>query len=463
MTQDFSIRFLGAAGTVTGSCYLITAGTRHVLLECGLYQGSRDEEARNAVPLPIAVDAIDAVVLSHAHIDHSGRLPWLVRQGYQGPIHTQHASRALCGVMLPDSGYLQEQDAEWQNRKRERKGLPPVTPLYTRADAERMLPQFDGIDYGEAREIVPNLTLTLHDAGHILGSAIVELRYRRGGRETTVVFSGDLGWRGTPVMNDPALVEHADLVLLESTYGERAHRSFAATLLEFGDVFREAAQTGGNILIPAFAVGRTQDLLFLMAEHYDEWDLGRWQIFLDSPMAIQATEIYGRYQHLYETRMFSKNRIKPALPNLRMSRSSAESMEINNISSGAIIIAGSGMCNGGRIQHHLKRNVWRPGTHIVFIGYQATGTLGRRLVDGAAHIRLWGEAMQVRARIHTIGGLSAHADQPALLDWYGGFRNRPPVCLVHGEANARATLAAELEQRFGITPRLPAVNDTIAL
>jgi metallo-beta-lactamase family protein len=461
LSDDFSIRFLGAAGTVTGSCYLVTAGKHRILIESGLYQGSRAEEARNATPLPVPIETIDAIVLSHAHIDHSGRLPWLARQGYQGPIYTQHATRALCAVMLPDSGYLQEQDAEWQNRKRERKGLPEVTPLYTRADAERMQALFEGIDYDEPREIAPNLTVTLHDAGHILGSAIVELRYRGKSGERTLVFSGDLGWSGTPIMNDPAIVAEADLVLLESTYGDRAHRSFAATLLEFGDVFREATRTGGNVLIPAFAVGRTQDLLYLLAEHHDEWGLGRWQIFLDSPMAIQATEIYGRHQHLYETRMFAKNRIKPALPNLQMSRSSAESMAINQIKQGAIILAGSGMCTGGRIQHHLKRNVWRPETHIVFVGYQAAGTLGRRLVDGAAHIRLWGETMLVRAQIHTIGGLSAHADQPALLDWYGGFGKRPPVCLVHGEARAQTALAGALAARYGIVPRVPVLNESI--
>ncbi len=445
--MSFELQFLGATGRVTGSLYVARIDGHTVLLECGLIQGRRDEESANRKPFPFDVDDIDAVVLSHAHIDHSGRLPLLFKQGYAGPIYTQNASKTLCSIMLPDSGYLNEKDAEWENRRRREKNEPLLEPLYTREDAEACMTLFEGLKYDTPREILPGVTLTLRDAGHILGSAIVELTATASGR--TLVFSGDLGYRDAPVMDSPAVIKSADVVLMESTYGDRNHRAFSETIDELSNVFKAARAGQGNILIPAFTVGRTQDLLYLMAEHYDEWSLDDWNIYLDSPMGIEATKAYGRYRHLYGARLFGPDSHLPDLPNFHMTRTTEESMTINDIRSGAIIIAGSGMCTGGRIHHHLKNNIWRPECHLVIVGYQAQGTLGRRLVDGVEKVRLWGDSYAVRARIHTIGGLSAHADQQDLLDWYGAFESRPPVYLVHGESRGQEPLAAALRSRFG--------------
>jgi metallo-beta-lactamase family protein len=456
------LTFLGAAGTVTGSCFLLQTSTHTLLLECGQIQGKPAEEELNRRPLPIPAGSIDAVVLSHAHIDHSGRLPLLHRDGYDGPIFTHDATRALCAVMLRDSAYLHEKDADWENRKRRRKGLPLVTPLYTQDDAERVMRQFYGLEYAQRREILPGIEIALHDAGHILGAAIVELWLEDRGERRKLVFSGDLGFADAPVMNNPARVSDADLVILESTYGDRNHRPFESTLDELQTIFRDAARSRGNVLIPAFAVGRTQDLLYLMAEHYDDWKLDKWQVFLDSPMAIQATGIYSQYRHLYRAELFRDGEHWPLLPNFAAIATSEESMSLNRIESGAIIIAGSGMCTGGRIRHHLKHNVWRPECHIIMIGYQAQGTLGRQLVDKAPRIRLWQEAIQVNANVHTVGGLSAHADQSGLLEWYGHFKGRPPVYLVHGEEKARIALASKLQEQFGVEAGRPKPGEAVS-
>jgi metallo-beta-lactamase family protein len=454
------ITFLGAAGTVTGSCYAIEVGGRTLLLECGMFQGGRAEEARNREPLPIAAAAIDAVVLSHAHVDHSGRLPLLRKQGFTGPIYTQHASRSLCEIMLRDAGYLQEKEVQWENKRRQRRGWPLLEPLYTSADGDAVVTQIRGIDYGVANEVLPGVTLRLLDAGHILGSAMVELDLREGDKRCKLVFSGDLGVQNAPLMNAPAVVEAADLVLLESTYGDRNHRSRQDTLAELGSIFLAAARAGGNVVIPAFAVGRTQDLLYLLAEHYDEWEIGRWRVFLDSPMALDATEIYERHRHLCRE---SRTGRSPALPNLIASRTTEESMRINSIDKGAIIIAGSGMCSGGRIRQHLKHNLWREQCHVLIAGFQARGTLGRKLVDGAQEVRLWNETIRVAAQVHTVGGLSAHADQVELLAWYGGFRGKPRVCLVHGEPGAQQALAAALHSRYGVDAHIARHGATLEL
>jgi metallo-beta-lactamase family protein len=457
------LTFLGAAGAVTGSCYLLQTSRATLLLECGQIQGSPTEEALNRLPLPVPWDSIDAIVLSHAHIDHSGRLPLSHREGYDGPIYTHEATRALCGVMLRDSAYLHEKDADWENRKRRRKGLPLIRPLYKQADAEAVMAQFVSLEYGERREILPGIGVRLNDAGHILGAAIVELWLEHEGASRKLVFSGDLGYADAPVMNDPAIVADADFVMLESTYGDRNHRSFEATLDELSTIFHKAADGGGNVLIPAFAVGRTQDLLYLMSEHYADWRLDRWQVFLDSPMAIEATDIYSRYRRLYRAELFRDGQNWPALSNFAATRSSDESVALNRIESGAIIIAGSGMCTGGRILHHLKHNVWRPECHVVMIGFQAQGTLGRKLVDKAPRIRLWQETIQVKASIHTVGGLSAHADQDGLSAWYGNFRDRPPVYLVHGEEKARLALTDKLKERYGVDARRPRLDEVVTL
>ena len=446
--MTFTIQFFGATEQVTGSLYVLRTARHTVLLECGLIQGGRAEEANNRDPFPVASKDIDAVVISHAHIDHSGRLPLLVKRGYTGPVYTQHASKALCEIMLPDSGYLHEKDVQWANKKRKENGKPLLEALYTRADAEQCLAQIDSIDYEELTEILPGLSLTFHDAGHILGSSIVELICTENGCARTLVFSGDLGYRDAPVMDPPVRLKKADVVMMESTYGDRLHRAFDATVEELTELFITARAAQGNILIPAFTVGRTQDLLYLMSKNEKEWGLDKWKIFIDSPMGIEATNTYARFRNLYSAQIFKPGSNQPNLPNIYMTRSTEESMTINPIQSGAIIIAGSGMCSGGRIHHHLKNNIWRPECHLVIVGYQAHGTLGRRIVDGAEKIRLWGEYYKVRAQVHTIGGLSAHADQADLLDWYGAFDDHPPVYLVHGEERSQVPLANKLREKF---------------
>ena len=446
--MGFDLQFFSATGQVTGSLYVIRCGSHTVLLECGLRQGSAENEGHNRDPFPFAVQDIDAVVLSHAHIDHSGRVPLLVNRGYEGPVFVQNATGALCEIMLPDSGYINEKDAEWENRKRSGTGKAAVQPLYTRAEAEKCLEQFVGVRYREPIVVVPDLTLVFHDAGHILGSAIVELIYTGDNDRRTLVFSGDLGYRDAPVMGEPEIIECADLVLLESTYGDRLHRPITETMQELTEIFAAASATHGNILIPAFTVGRTQDLLFLMAENYERWNLDAWHVFLDSPMAIDATKAYSDFSHLHGASLFSSYSGLLNLPNFHATRSSEESMEINDIGSGAIVIAGSGMCSGGRIRHHLKNNIWRPECHLIVVGYQAIGTPGRRIVDGAETVKLWGDDYRVRIQVHTVGGLSAHADQADLIAWYAAFKSKPPVYLVHGEREVQRALADKMKNEL---------------
>ncbi|MGD2171086.1 MAG: MBL fold metallo-hydrolase [Gammaproteobacteria bacterium] len=448
------IEFHGAAGEVTGSCHLISVGGRRILLDCGMIQGRRRDEERNFEPFPFDPAAIDAVVLSHAHIDHSGRIPFLIKRGFTGPVYTQKASRDLCRIMLADSAHLSEHDAELENRKRERKSLPSVEPLYTIADARAAMRQFRGLDYGVKKKILPGITLRLVEAGHILGSAIVELWLEENGLRRKLVFSGDLGARDRPILKDPEYIRDADLVLMESTYGNRLHSSREETRREVLEIVRAAEHARGNILIPAFAVGRTQLILYEFARHHREWDLGRWQVFLDSPMAIQATEVYARHTELYDAEaaeLWREHKQNPMLSNLHLCRTTNQSVHLNNIRSGAVIIAGSGMCTGGRIRHHLKHNVWRRDCHIVIVGYQAEGTLGRKLVEGAKRIRLWGETISVNAHVHTVNGLSAHADQAGLVDWYRHFETRPPLVLVHGEPDSIETLAESIRGETGAT------------
>ena len=442
------IEFWGATREVTGSCFLIEVNGHRLLVECGLVQGESAEDERNRAPFPFDVKHIDAVILTHSHLDHSGRLPLLVKAGYRGPIYTHSASLDLARIMLKDAGFLNEKDVEWENRKRQRKHLPLLEPLYTVKDAQASMRRFKALDYGEIVEILQGVKLRLQDAGHILGSAIVELWLEEGGVNRKIVFSGDLGHKGAPILRDPAVVSEADLVVMESTYGDRAHRSWDDTWLELDEVFSDMQHGRGNILIPAFAVGRTQELLYAFKRNYERWNLDRWTTFLDSPMAIEATEVYAHHIELYDREASGEHRHNGGIfefPDLHFTRTAQQSMRINRIESGAIIIAGSGMCEGGRIKHHFKHNIWRRHCQVLIVGFQAHGTLGRSLIEGVKNIHLWGEEIRVAAKIHTIGGFSAHADCNGLEEWYGRFTERPPVVLVHGEPQAMDPFASRLK------------------
>ena len=445
----FTLEHFGAAGEVTGSCHLITVGKQRILLDCGLIQGSAEDEERNRQAFPFDASTIDAVVLSHAHIDHSGRIPLLVKAGFSGKVYTHEASRDLCTFMLKDTAFLSERETQWENKKRARKHKPPLEPLYTMEDVDTAMSRFEGLKYGKKVSILPGIRLRLSDAGHILGSAIVELWIQRKGEKKKIVFSGDLGRPSMPVLRDPERIRRADLVIMESTYGDRLHQPWESTRAEIQEVFNAATNgVGGNILMPAFAVGRTQEILYLFAKFYDEWQLDRWHIFLDSPMAIAATRVFAKHSELFDAKakaLWNRNRKNPLLPNLHLTETAEESMSINRIDNGAIVIAGSGMCNGGRIRHHFKHNITRKQCQVVITGFQARGTTGRALVDGARTIHVEGKRLQVNAKIHTIGGLSAHADQQGLLKWYRNFKQRPPVVLVHGEELPLSSLAQCLE------------------
>lgn len=447
-----SIQFLGAAGEVTGSCHLLRAAGKKILLDCGMIQGGREEDSRNRERFPFDPADIDAVVLSHAHIDHSGRLPLLVKRGYRGKIHTQAATVDLVKVMLEDAARLAEQDVEHANRMRERRGLKLLEPLYELADVSDAVSRLHGLEYDTRVELFPGIHLRLQDAGHILGAAIVEIWIDEGAGERKLVFSGDIGPDGTPIMRDATPVHDADLVLMESTYGDRLHRPRDQTIVEIGEVLDAARGSGGNVIIPAFAVGRTQELLYWFAHHYEEWGMQRWRVHLDSPMASKVVDVYRRHMHLFDQEgrsQWPKGEDPFTLPGLRFVDSMEESQQLNRQARGNIIIAGSGMCNGGRVRHHLKHNLWRPAAHVLIVGYQAQNTLGRQLVDGHSSVRIFNEIIRVNARIHTVGGLSAHADQQGLMNWYGHFQKRPPVYLVHGENGAREILASKLRDTYG--------------
>lgn len=451
------IAFHGAAGEVTGSCHLVSAGARRILLDCGLFQGGRLEQRRNQAAFPFDAARLDAVVLSHAHIDHVGRLPLLCRRGYRGPIYTHTATADLARIMLEDAARLSAADAERENRQRAARGLAPIAPAYGQQDIEQALDQMKTLAYGQWREIVPGIEVQLQDAGHIIGAAIVTLLSRVEQTPKRIVFSADIGPRHAPVMRDPTPVREADLVIMESTYGDRLHRPRAQTVAELGEIFEQAHREQGMVLIPAFAVGRTQEILYWMARHHRDWGLDRWQIVVDSPMAARVVDIYLKYANLLdpESQEVWARRLSN-LPNLRLVADARQSQQLNERRGGAIIIAGSGMCNGGRIVHHLRHHLARESTHVVIVGYQAQGTLGRELVDRRPDVRIFGQRIPVRAHIHTVGGLSAHADQAGLLEWYGHFENRPPVCLVHGEDAARQALAQELQRRYGSVVTLAA-------
>lgn len=460
------LTFFGAIEGVTGSCYLLETKHSTVLLDCGMFQGGRQEEEKNTEEFPFAISEIDTVVVSHAHLDHSGRLPKLVQEGYQGRIYMTDPTADLVEVLLKDAASLQERDIEWENKRRRRAGKPELEPIYSLDDVEQTLTQCEGIPYGSRIAITEDVEICFQDAGHILGSAIVEVMINEQGKEKKLVFSGDLGNSYAALLRDPTIVKEADVLLLESTYGDRNHRSMAATLEEFEDIIDEATSTGGNILIPSFAVGRTQEILFRLGELYQKGKLREHEVYLDSPMAIAVTEIYHRYQYVFnkedkqEMSKVSKKSLHHFLPNLHFSLTTEESIELNKIDKGVIVIAGSGMCNGGRIRHHLKHNLWRPNAHVLMVGFQSIGTPGRTLVDGAKTFKVAGEEIMVQAKIHTLGGFSAHASQTQLLDWLNHFESTPRVYLVHGESETKEKFKAFLFEK-GWKASIPTLNESI--
>ena len=463
-----TLSFHGAARQVTGSCYLLETAHSRVLLECGLFQGPPEVDRLNQRPFAFAPRDIDAVVLSHAHLDHSGLLPRLRREGFRGKVYATPQALDLLAILLKDAAFLQERDAEWENRRRQRGGKELVEPLYTVPDAEAVLELGAPLRYGERTRIVDGVEVCLRDAGHILGSAIVELWIDDNGRKTKLVFSGDLGHAAMPLLREPEVIREADVLLLESTYGDRDHRPLPDTLEEFAQILADAAADGGNVLIPSFAIGRTQEIIYHLGEFYHQGRLPQGQVFLDSPMAIAATEVHEKHTQVFNRaarRAMRRNGATAGefLPVLRYTRDVEDSMAINRIKGGAIIIAGSGMCTGGRIRHHLKWNLWRESTRIVFVGFQAQGTPGRALVDGTDHLRLLGEDLVVRAHIHTLGGFSAHAGQTELVKWAGHFQPPPRTYLVHGEPDKMEALQARLKTAHGWQAQIPGEGQVIQL
>lgn len=464
------LSFLGAIQQVTGSCYLLeTHAGAKVLLECGMHQGRREEEEGNRAPFPFDPRQLDAVVLSHAHLDHSGLLPRLVAAGFRGPVHATDATCELLELILLDSAHIQEKDAEWESRWRQRIGKPPVQPLYTTADTERMLERRQPYRYGETFEVVPGVRATFHDAGHILGSAIVELEVTDFERTRRLVFSGDLGNVHSPLMHAPTPLNRADVLLMESTYGDRDHRDSEETLEQLARILERAHDEGGNVLIPSFSVGRAQDLIYHLGRFYRQGRLPQQVVFLDSPMAIRANAIYRRFLDQLDLPELAGQprpaqlRAEDWLPSLKITPTAEESMAINRFKRGAIIIAGSGMCNGGRILHHLKHNLWREECHVVIAGFQARGTLGRALVEGAEHVKVLHQRIAVKAQVHTLGGFSAHAGQTQLLEWAGRFEPRPELYLVHGEREKMLALGQALDERLDWPARIPEPGERIAL
>ncbi|HEX7035703.1 MAG TPA: MBL fold metallo-hydrolase [Pseudomonadales bacterium] len=466
---DASLEFYGAAGRVTGSCHILRFGKRTVLLDCGLIQGGREDESANADEFPFDPAAIDAVVLSHAHLDHSGRLPLLVRRGFRGRIHTHDATRALLRILLYDAADIEMSVVRRENRRRAERGEPLAAPLFLRDDVEDTLELVHGHRYDAWFEVVPGVRARLLDAGHIMGSAVVQLALGSGAESVSLTYSGDLGQYDSPILRDPVTPSGSDLVVMETTYGDRCHRDFAASLDELANVLEQAHRAGGNVLIPAFAVGRSQTLLYLLGKHFHDWRVDRWQIFLDSPLGIEASRIYWDFEHLFDEEageLFRERDFMPKLPNLHFTRTGDESKLINRFKRGAIVIAGSGMCNGGRILHHFRRDLGRRGTHVVFTGFQPPGSLGRQIIEGAETIEIHGAPYPVRAKIHTIGGFSAHADQADLLRWYRGSgeaQPAPATYLVHGDPKALTGFQTHLARVAGVQAHVPRSGERVDL
>lgn len=453
------IQFHGAVRTVTGSQHLLTANGRKILLDCGLYQGSRRESyARNQV-LPFDAADVDVMVLSHAHIDHSGNIPNLVKSGFTGDIVCTYATRDLCTIMLRDSAKIQESDVEFVNKKNARKNLPPIEPIYTMEDAANSLKQFVGIGYERPYRLLPGVTLTFYDAGHILGSAIValDIEDETDKRSIRLVFSGDLGRPNRPILRDPTFLDAADVLIVESTYGNRVHAEVEEANHKLEQIVNDTYKRGGKVIVPAFAVGRTQELVYRLHQLVASRDIPPdLQVFVDSPLAIDATSIYRLHPEAYDNEVAqllqsSKHSDPFGFEMVRYTQSTAESKELNFLRQPAVIISASGMAETGRILHHLKNNVEDSRNTILIVGWQAENTLGRRIVERQPEIKIFGEVYHLYAQVATINGFSAHADRNELLEWVGRFQKRPDqTFIVHGETEASFAFANSLQQELGL-------------
>ena len=463
------MNFLGAAQNVTGSAYCLEANGVRLLVDCGLYQ-ERELRARNWDPFPVPPHTIDAVLLSHAHLDHSGLLPKLVREGFAGKIYCTHATYDIAQIILLDAAHLQEQDAEFKRKRHQRegrKGPYPEVPLYTAKDATASFPRFSTVGYEEPTPLGEGIEATFHDAGHVLGSSMVKVKIRRNGEQKTLVFSGDVGRWDKPMLRDPTIFEEADYVLVESTYGDRLHEDQKSIETTLAEIINSTRKRGGNIVIPSFAFERAQEVLYYLNELLLEDRIPHLLVFLDSPMATSVTEVFGHYQDLLDEDMVELMRQKKSpfdFTGLKMTRTTDESKVINHISGTVVIIAGSGMCTGGRIKHHLVNNISRRESTILFPGYQAIGTLGRQIVDGAKQVRILGQMYPVKARIAQVNGFSAHADRDELFRWLSGLR-RPPlrIFVTHGEPDVARYFANFMKEKTGWEISVPAYRDEVTL
>lgn len=457
------IEFLGAAKVVTGSSILITTNKYKILLDCGLFQGSEDLETLNKEAFAFNPAEIEFLLLSHAHIDHSGRIPKLVKEGFKGRILCTKATKDLCEIMLVDSAHIQENDTEWENRKGRRSGKPAVEPLYTVEDALLSLRYFESALYDQKIKLNDEISIRFRDAGHILGSSIIEIWIQEEKDTVKIVFSGDLGMKNKPLIRDPEIIEEADYLILEATYGNRVHENVEKRIEKLTDIINKTVLRGGTVIIPSFAIGRTQELIYELKQYYENNnDLDafmRVPIYIDSPMAISATQIFKKNAYAFDDKtkdiILSGNNPLD-FENLHFVRDHKESIALNNSDFPKVIISASGMCTAGRIRHHLKHNLWKARNSLVFVGYQANGTLGRILKDGAKSVKILGETIAVLSEVYSIEGFSGHIDQPGILGWLKGFKKKPKrVFLVHGEEDALNTLSQIIEEKFNISTIIP--------
>lgn len=456
-----------AGGEVTGSCYYLVTSQSRILVDCGLFQGGRHVEELNRSPIGKEAQNLDAVLVTHAHLDHVGRLPLLIKEGYLGPIFATHATIELAELILKDAAKIQMQDSERRNRHLKRSGEPPPLPLYTSQDVEETMQRFRAIEYHSPTEVAPGITAQYFEAGHMLGSASILVRLQDSLGSKSVVFSGDLGSRGTPILKDPESITGADWVFLESTYGDRNHRSRESTVEEFTHIIQAAVRENGKVFVPTFAIGRAQGLVHMLACLMQEGSIPHFPVFLDSPMAIEASQIYTRHPELYDDDLLDYLKGKSFASDfgmVTMTSSPEESRRINEQTGPLLVLAASGMCNAGRILHHLRNNLWKSDCHVVIVGYQGNGTLGRQLVDREKSVSIFGEKIVVRAKVHTLGGFSAHAGQSDLLNWFEPLsKGSPRVVLTHGENPQRLALAKCIESRFGLRSLLPELGEEITL